>query len=291
MKIKNILACLMACLMLTNTSVLALDHGAYKVSAETNYWNPDTGEIDDGGTANAALGEGMCRSATGSTALVERDGDKYFVTIRLLLQSNTHSPEFWKRTGYNTYSKVSYQVMSENGIADSVDYRFEVSDPFAPIKVAMYVVPMGREVLWYIELIESSATTDTGDFVVSVKEIVEEKEEPVIEETLEEDLQVEETVKEVKEEIETYDEIEEETEEKNELIDEEENLEEVLLTDEVETDEIEEDYQENLEEEIEELDAVASASFKISDYSTQIVLGLSVFSAIVGFLVYKRKKK
>lgn len=170
MKFKNIIATLLvlvATFSLADT-VSAIDQGAYYVYANTNYWNPDTGEIDDGGTANAALGEGMCRSATDTRALVEKDGDKYYVTIRLLLQSNTNTTSFWKHNGYNTYEQVNYEIIAENAVEDSIDYRFEVYDPFAPIKASMYVVPMGRATVWYIELDESSISTNTGDFVVSV---------------------------------------------------------------------------------------------------------------------------
>ena len=88
---KKICAALVCAVVLTAMLPLtasALSAGVYTASVVTTYYNPDTGEVDDGGTANAALGEGMCRSATGTTALVESDGTNTWVTIRLLLQSN-----------------------------------------------------------------------------------------------------------------------------------------------------------------------------------------------------------
>lgn len=223
----------------------ALDHGAYGVSVETNYWNPDTNEIDDGGTANAALGDGMSRSCTGTTALVEKDGDKYYVTIRLLLQSSTNDAKFWQRTGFNTYSAIKYEIIAENAVADSVDYRFEVANPFTPIKVSMYVVPMGRDVIWFLELNESTISSNTGDFIVSVKEVVqEEATEPEILETVEPEISTED--------------LEEEKIDKSEDLTENDENEEILTSDEiVEELLLGEDLEENLllgEELDEELD-------------------------------------
>jgi hypothetical protein len=144
-----------------------MEDGAYKVSVNTSYYNPDTKEIDDGGTANAALGEGMCRSATYVEGLVEKSGDEYFVTIRLLLQSDTKKVNFYSRTGFDEYEQLTYDITAENGEEDSIDYRFKVEDPFKSIKATMYVTPMGRETLWYILLDENTLNTDTGDFIVS----------------------------------------------------------------------------------------------------------------------------
>ncbi len=223
---KKISAIFLSLIMIISVipSAKALEHGAYIVYANTNYWNPDTGEIDDGGTANAALGEGMCRSATGQTALIEKDGDKYYVTIRLLLQSNTKNPEFWQRTGYNTYNSIKYDIILENGAQDSMDYGFEVNDPFSPIKASMYVVPMGRSTIWYIELDESTISTVTSDFIVSVKELV------IEDEIIEEEITEKETVQ-----------IENDTTSNNAIL--------------------------------------------------FFVTGLSLFLGIVGYFVYKRKKK
>ncbi len=177
---------LMAMIPTLTTATAALDQGAYSVYAGSNYWNPDTGEIDDGGTANAALGDGMSRSVTGTTALVEREGDNYYVTIRLLLQSSTYDAQFWTRTGYNSYEAVSYDMMAENAVTDSIDYRFAVADPFQPIRASMYVVPMGRDTTWYIQLDETTATSDTGDFIVSVQAVPLPEEETAEEESLDE---------------------------------------------------------------------------------------------------------
>lgn len=148
---------------------LALDSGVYTGTVTTSYYNPDTGNIDDGGTANAALGEGMCRSATAETGLVEVDKDgSIWLTIRLLLQSNCKNVTFYTRTDYDSYSQASYSVTSEDSANDSIDYRFKVSDAGVKLKCTMYVTPMGRDVLWYLYVETNTLTAGSGDFVVSI---------------------------------------------------------------------------------------------------------------------------
>lgn len=172
MKMKKLCASLLCLVMLAGVlpfSAFALDAGVYTASVVTSYYNPDTGNVDDGGTANAALGDGMCRSATAKTGLVEKDAEgNIWVTIRLLLQSNCKDVAFYTRTGYDTYSQVSYDIMAEDSANDSIDYRFKVSDAGVKIKGTMYVTPMGRDVLWYLYVDTSTLASGSGDFEVSI---------------------------------------------------------------------------------------------------------------------------
>lgn len=320
---KKLSAILMACAMTLTmaTTTFAMSDGAYQVKAGINYWNPDTGEINDGGTANAALGEGMCRSVTGTKALVEKEGDSYYVTLRLLLQSDTYDAKFWTRTGYDTYKAVSYDIMAENAVADSVDYRFQVADPFQPIKATMYVIPMGRETLWYIELDKNSIENETGDFIVSVSTTVEEiVEEPVVEITpeLEEAPVVEEIVETIPETAtETEPEVETtlaetvvETQEPEVDVADEEVLEEVeVLEEELETEaetqeeivelDVEEEVQDvedgevveedhDLEETLEETQDDHQKESNVNDIVIAVVsIGLGV---LIGWYIVLRKR-
>ena len=147
---------------------LALDAGTYVGYNETSYYNPDTGNIDDGGTKNAALGEGMCRSATAEACFLEIDHDgNMWLTVRLLLQASCSNIALYTRTGYDSYSQVNYEITAENSGEDSVDYRFRVSsDHDIQLKGTMYVTPMGRDVLWYMTC--KNFTAGTGDFVVNI---------------------------------------------------------------------------------------------------------------------------
>lgn len=173
MKLKKIGAllsglALMAGLLVVPASAAGVDDGVYTASMVTSYYNPDTGNVDDGGSANAALGEGMCRSATDKTCLVEVDGDDVWITVRLLLQSNCSNVALYSRSGYDSYSQVNYDIMSEDAGNDSIDYRIKVSEVGQKLKCTMYVSPMGRDVLWYLYVDTSTLTPGSGDFVVSI---------------------------------------------------------------------------------------------------------------------------
>lgn len=159
---------LMTGLLSISASAAEVANGVYTASMVTTYYNPDTGNVDDGGTANAALGEGMCRSATDKTCLVEVDGDDIWITVRLLLQSNCSNVALYTRSGYDSYSQASYDIMSEDAGNDSIDYRIKVSDVGQKLKCTMYVSPMGRDVLWYLYVDTTSLTSGSGDFVVSI---------------------------------------------------------------------------------------------------------------------------
>ncbi len=273
-KLSMMLLALVACFSMATTA-FAMEDGAYGVYANTNYWNPDTGVIDDGGTANAALGEGMCRSATDTRALVEKIGDDYFVTIRLLLQSNTKTAKFSKHVGVNQYQTVSYDIMAENGVEDSVDYRFQVADPFAPIKAEMYVTPMGRDVLWYIELDASSMSAETGDFVVSA--VASTKSEEVDVEIVEEAEVISDLETEPVEDV-------SEVEEVLEMEDVEEVVEEIEVAEEIEI----------AEEVVEIAEVTEEAATDVetnTDHKSVIAIVICVVVAIASILVLRRKKK
>lgn len=156
-------------LMVVPAAAAGTAPGVYTAYMTTDYYNPDTGNVDDGGTANAALGEGMCRSATDKTALVEVDADgNVWLTVRLLLQSNCSDVKLYTRSGYDSYTQVSYDVISEDAANDSIDYRIPVTQPDQKLKCTMYVSPMGREVLWYLYVDPSTLAAGSGDFVVSI---------------------------------------------------------------------------------------------------------------------------
>lgn len=172
MNIRRILGTLLCAALLTALCAVpsfALDSGVYTAKVVTSYYNPDTGKVDDGGTANAALGEGMCRSATAETGLVEVDKDgNIWLTIRLLLQSNCRDVAFYTRSSYDSYSGVSYIITAEDAVNDSIDYRFKVSDAGVKLKGTMYVEPMGRDVLWYLYVDTATLKAGSGDFEVGI---------------------------------------------------------------------------------------------------------------------------
>jgi hypothetical protein len=155
--------------MFGTVSAFAVDDGAYLTSTYTYYLNPDTGETDDGGTKNAAIGEGMCRSVVDKTALAEYDNGKIYLTIRLLLMSNMQDIRLFAQSKPGgSYKSVSPKIVAEDAGADSADYRFEVSSLTGYVSWEMYVIPMGRDVKFYMN-VSDTLTDGSSDFIVSVK--------------------------------------------------------------------------------------------------------------------------
>lgn len=151
--------------------VSALEKGAYTVPCNTYYRNPDTGAIDDGGSKDESLGEGMCRSAIYESALIEEDGQNTYVTIRMQLMSNVRNIKFSVQQtpgDPGSYKSVSYDTMQEDASADTADMRFSVPKADAYIRCDMYVIPMGRDVVYYMNTSPDKAEAGFEDFVASV---------------------------------------------------------------------------------------------------------------------------
>lgn len=141
----------------------AAANGIYTATATPQYKNPSTGVIEDsGGEGSEALGQAMTESATHRKALVEVDenGNTY-VTVRLKLQDSVSGVSF-KVDG----SSVSHTCMQENYGDNSADFRMRVNSENSVIRVSMHVVPMGRDVVFFITL--SGLQEGSGDFITSI---------------------------------------------------------------------------------------------------------------------------
>ena len=57
--------------------------------------------------------------------------------------------------------------MQEDNIENTADYRMKVNSENSVIQCAMFVVPMGRSVIFYITV--SNLTPGSDDFIASVK--------------------------------------------------------------------------------------------------------------------------
>ena len=159
----------MACCF-TQVNAFALSDGAYTADTLTYYLNPDTGKTDDGGTGNAEIGEGMCRSVVYPQALVELQDGKTWITVRILLYSNLSNARVYTQDSpQGSYTEVNYAVMAENSANDSGDFRFEVPSAECYIKTKMYVAPMGRDVCFYWKVDTSTAKIGTADFIKTIK--------------------------------------------------------------------------------------------------------------------------
>lgn len=148
---------------ITSVSVLAASNGIYTATATSHYRHPTTGVIEDsGGEGSAVLGQSMTDSALNKSALVEVDANgNTWVTIRLNLMDNIQSPKF-QVDG----SSVSATLMQEDYSNNTADYRMKVNSENSIIRCNMYVVPMGREVIFYITV--GNLKSGSGDFMTSI---------------------------------------------------------------------------------------------------------------------------
>lgn len=149
---------------ITTVPVLALSNGIYLATAAPHYRHPVTGVIEDsGGEGSEVLGQSMTESALDTTALVEVDADgNTFVTVRLKLMDNIQEPKF-QVDG----STVTSTLMQEDYTNNTADFRMKVKSENSVIRCNMYVVPMGRDVVFYITV--SNLQSGSGDFITSVK--------------------------------------------------------------------------------------------------------------------------
>lgn len=151
----------------------AASPGIYTATATSHYKHPTTGVIEDsGGEGSYVLGQSMTDSALNKAALVEVDSSgATWVTIRLNLMDNIQSPAF-QVDG----SSVSATLMQEDYTNNTADYRMRVNSENSIIRCNMYVIPMGREVIFYITV--GNLQSGSGDFVTS---ITVEEPDPVVE--------------------------------------------------------------------------------------------------------------
>lgn len=154
---------------ITAIPAFAASNGIYTATATSHYKHPMTGKIEDsGGEGSYVLGQSMTDSALNKAALVEVDpqGNTY-VTIRLNLMDNIQNPQFQVDASRNgSFSAVSATVMQEDYTENTTDFRMKVPSENAIIRCNMYVIPMGRDVIFYITV--GNLQSGSGDFVTSV---------------------------------------------------------------------------------------------------------------------------
>lgn len=148
---------------ITAIPAYAASNGIYTATATPHYRNPLTGKIEDsGGEDSEVLGQSMTESATYTKALVEVDSNgNTYITVRLKLMDNIQNPTFMVDG-----STTSASLMQEDYSANTADYRMKVASEKSVIRCSMYVVPMGRDVIFFITV--SNLNSGSGDFVTSI---------------------------------------------------------------------------------------------------------------------------
>ncbi len=153
----------------------------YTATATPYYRNPATGVIEDSGGENSeVLGQSMTEGCVSPVAFLEIDdaGNRY-VTLRLGLMDNINNVNILADDDWtNSYYQCAPQTIAVDDA--TTDFRMLVGSEGAIFRINMYVVPMGREVIFYVALSgfsegnpygfymeDSSTSTADGGQVVS----------------------------------------------------------------------------------------------------------------------------
>ncbi len=140
-------------------------------AVHASYVNPDTGVIEDsGGEANEALGTSMSQGITGSAALVEKDADgNQFVTIRLSQADQIGEVYLASDVDHSGVyaTEVAAVTTQSNAELNTADYRAQIASSQATLRISMYVHPMGRSVMYFVQLSDEVPGNPEG-FVESV---------------------------------------------------------------------------------------------------------------------------
>ena len=156
--------------IMNGLSAKALDNGIYTAKCTPYYVHPVTGVVEDrGGIESQGIGQPMTDSATYPTALIEVDpnGNTY-ATVRLSLMDNIENVSFKVQADGNApFNDVDYDIMQENLDDNTIDFRMQIPSENSYLRATFYVVPMSRDVVYYIGF--SDLQPGSADFVTSVE--------------------------------------------------------------------------------------------------------------------------
>lgn len=146
----------------------AVAHGIYTVTATPYYQHPVTGVMEDSGQ-NPGIGQGMTESVLAKQALLEVDKDgNHFVTVRFSLMDNIKDVKLSvQKDAQSAFVPVEHTVTKEAMADATADLRFAVPNENAIARATFYVIPMGRDVIFYMTF--SDPVPGSGDFVASIK--------------------------------------------------------------------------------------------------------------------------
>lgn len=169
---------LLAAFVVSSSALVGAAHAAtsavYTASTAPSYANPVTGAIEDSaGQSNVALAESMTTGCTYPAALVEKDtAGNAFVTLRFKLADQMGAMTFWAdNAGDGVFAEVEATQMQTSTVGDTAvaDWRFQVPSETSNIRVSMYVNPMSRAVVYFVQLANlAEGNTDALPFVESI---------------------------------------------------------------------------------------------------------------------------
>lgn len=127
----------------------------YTCAVHPCYAHPVTGTIEDsGGEASYATGQGMVEGAVYTTGILEvTDAGEYYLTIRMSLMDYTSNHSFWVQNAGDSNWSAPPVGVTGNGTdsnGKTADICMQVPSENCVVRCAMYVQPMGREVIFYL---------------------------------------------------------------------------------------------------------------------------------------------
>lgn len=133
----------------------AASGNVYTCTITPCYAHPVTGVIEDsGGEASYATGQGMVEGAIYTTGILEMtDGGEYYLTIRMSLMDYTYNHSFWvQNVGDSGWSSTSASISGSGTDSNGTtsDIVMQVTSENCVVRGAMYVEPMGRDVVFYL---------------------------------------------------------------------------------------------------------------------------------------------
>lgn len=141
--------CVIMCIF-ASVLVYADNSSCQTGTAKGSYRDPQTSTIEDsGGEANYALGQSMVENVVGDKALLEQQGDIFYLSLRFNLASNLSKIELATQQPNESQWTTAQTTQTCTG-DDSVDLRIQVKSKDTIVKATCYVDAMGRSVIFFI---------------------------------------------------------------------------------------------------------------------------------------------
>lgn len=171
---------LILCITVLPSVTMAESGQLYTAKVNKNYRHPITNEIEDsGGEQSYSIGQGMVKGAAHDTALIEKTSNKeIYVTIVMSLADYVSDHSIWVQergaSGWQeTESGFTGEGSDSNGSTKFLTVK--IPDESSILRFKMYVEPMGRDVIWYMNFSDLTKGNNTGLNPVYVTSQTDEK--------------------------------------------------------------------------------------------------------------------
>ncbi len=144
--------------------VKQLKDGAYLIKAQTSYVNPDTGKTASGGD-DSPMGKMMCDRYVGADMLLEKVGDKLYVTFSMTgaKELKNFKVEIVDKNG--NFRTADYKVTGKDADKDEAHYRVEMKADDRYISPSFLVEIMKKQIQFFITPNVTGAVEGNGKFL------------------------------------------------------------------------------------------------------------------------------